>query len=251
MAKRIVLVSLFLMILLALVLPLSAQDTLPNTLNLSSGNGLGSYLVASNGMTLYTFKRDMFGVSNCSDQCAEAWPPYTVDSADGLSVADGIPGEVGTITRADGSIQVTYNEQPLYFWYMDEAPGDATGNGFRSVWLIVPPAVVSTFNTDEYGYILVGANGQAVYVFDNDTPGAGTSACEGGCAGAWPAVTVADPQSLVTAINIPGSFGTFDRADGTHQVTYNGRPLYYFAGDTTRGTAAGDGSGGVWHVGKP
>ncbi len=101
---------------------------------------LGTYLIASNGMTLYLYTNDAPNVSNCSGQCAEKWPPYTVASLDVLAnVQAGIPGTVGTITRADGSQQVTYKGQPLYFWINDHASGDTTGQGVGGVWYVVEP----------------------------------------------------------------------------------------------------------------
>src|SRR6185369_15743956 len=78
---------------------------------------LGKYLIAYNGMTLYMYTKDTAGVSNCSGQCAVSWPPYTIASRSALAnLQAGITGKVGTITRADGTMQVTYNNEPLYFW---------------------------------------------------------------------------------------------------------------------------------------
>ncbi len=249
MFKSAVRVLVFFVIALAVIAPLSAQEMLPNTLNVSQTPGLGSYLVAANGMTLYSFKRDALNTSNCVDQCATSWPPYTVESADGISAAEGIPGEIGTITRADGTIQVTYNGLPLYFWQNDAAPGDVSGHNFRTNWLIVPPAVVYTMNTAEHGYVLVGANGFTLYTFANDE--AGVSNCSGGCAENWPPVTVESADALVTALNIPGMFGTIEREGGALQVTYNGMPLYYWVNDAARGDTTGHAVNDVWWVAAP
>jgi predicted lipoprotein with Yx(FWY)xxD motif len=46
---------------------------------------------------------------------------------------------VSTITRADGSAQLTYKGMPLYFWKSDVKPGDTTGNGVGGVWSVVKP----------------------------------------------------------------------------------------------------------------
>src|SRR5262245_47735606 len=101
----------------------SAQDeTLPNTINLGGNDDLGAFLVGPNGMTLYVYSSDDLGVSNCtSDSCVENWPPLIVESADAATIAEGIPGEVGTVERADGSLQATYNDMPLYYWLHDAA----------------------------------------------------------------------------------------------------------------------------------
>lgn len=250
MYRRILTVGFLVFVLALLIAPLSAQDMLPATLNVGGGaGGVGSYLVADNGMTLYSFKRDGLGASNCVDACAGAWPPYTVASADGLTLGEGIPGEIGSIERADGTVQVTYNDMPLYFWQNDAAPGDTTGHNFRTVWLVVPPATVYAQNTADHGIVLVGANGFTLYTLSADT--ANTSVCYDGCAVAWPPVTVADASALVTATNLPGIFSTFERTDGTLQVAYNGWPLYYWQNDAARGDTTGHLVNDVWFVAKP
>jgi predicted lipoprotein with Yx(FWY)xxD motif len=99
------------------------------TLSLGSNAQFPSYLAAINGMALYTFKSDTSGVSNCTGSCATIWPPYTVSSASGLSAGVGVTGTIGTITRTDGTLQVTYNGMPLYFFDKDVSTGDVTGNG--------------------------------------------------------------------------------------------------------------------------
>ena len=108
-------------------------------LGVSSDADLGDYLTAYNGMTLYLYTKDTAGVSNCSGTCAVNWPPYTVPSADAIHVPASITGAVGTIARADGSLQVTYKGIPLYFWKNDAKPGDPTGQNVGGVWFVVQP----------------------------------------------------------------------------------------------------------------
>jgi predicted lipoprotein with Yx(FWY)xxD motif len=249
MSKRLLSILFVVMAVLMTAAVINAQDSAPTLSIGGEAGGIGTYLVASNGMTVYAFKNDGLGISNCADQCAVAWPPYTVESADGLTVGDGIGGVVGTIARADGALQVTYNDMPLYFWANDSEIGDTTGNNFRTVWTIVAPATVYAQKSADHGIILVNANGMTLYTFTNDTPG--VSNCTGGCLTNWPAVTVESASALVTAINLPGVFSTFDRGDGTLQVAYNGWPLYTFTPDTARGAVNGDGAGNVWFVAKP
>src|SRR5882757_8192089 len=137
---------LILLCLLALVVPVFAQDATPEstamaeeyTVNLSSDG----YMVGPNGMTLYTFDVDTLDTSNCSGKCATAWPPLLVDNAAALTADESIPGDWGTITRDDGKIQVTYNGQPLYYWFKDANPGDKTGEGVGGTWWVVKPATV-------------------------------------------------------------------------------------------------------------
>jgi predicted lipoprotein with Yx(FWY)xxD motif len=88
------------------------------------------------------------------------------------------------------------------------------------------------------GKALVGSSGRAIYLFEADKNG--TSACTGACAAAWPPVTVTGTPQAGSGVN-KALFGTIKRSDGTTQVTYNGHPLYYFAGDTGAGTAKGQG----------
>ena len=108
------------------------------TLNTSGAGAFGSYLSAANEMTLYQSTKDANNVSNCTGTCAATWPPYTVSPAIAASLtADpGITGKIGTIKRANGSLQVTYRGLPLYFFAKDMKQGDTKGeavNGFTEV----------------------------------------------------------------------------------------------------------------------
>jgi predicted lipoprotein with Yx(FWY)xxD motif len=99
------------------------------------GSGPDAHLVAYNGMTLYTFTKDLGSLSSCYDQCAINWPPYVVGPEDNVqNVKEGVTGKVDTVFRSDGSIQVTYNGKPLYFWKDDKKAGDITGKGVGGVW---------------------------------------------------------------------------------------------------------------------
>ncbi len=110
------------------------------TLTIASSTSMtGSYLEGSNGMTLYTYANDTSGTSTCSDACAAIWPPYTVSSAAGITIDPNATGTVGTITRSGGSLQVTYNGKPLYFYSKDSAPGQANGEGIGGKWSIARP----------------------------------------------------------------------------------------------------------------
>jgi predicted lipoprotein with Yx(FWY)xxD motif len=115
--------------------------------------GHGTLLVAtSNQMTLYTFDKDVAGsgTSNCTGGCLTTWPALTVAAGDTPSGGAGVTGTLGTITRADdGSLQVTYNGLPLYFFANDKAPGDTNGiyTNWRAVSLAaaqVSPPTTST-----------------------------------------------------------------------------------------------------------
>jgi len=91
--------------------------------------------------------------------------------------------------------------------------------------------------------VLTSANGFTLYSFAPDTPT--TSNCNGTCAQNWPPVT-----GPTTASGVTGTFGTIKRSDGSVQATFDGHPLYTFAGDTAPGQNKGNGlniSGGLWH----
>jgi len=102
---------------------------------------VGTVLVAgSNGMTVYTFTKDVkdSGKSSCTGQCITIWPALTVADGATPSAGSGVTGKLGTIKRDDdGKTQVTYNGLPLYFFHNDSAPGDA--NGVYDMWEVVKP----------------------------------------------------------------------------------------------------------------
>lgn len=101
----------------------------------------GDYLTDSHGRTLYLFEKDEDGQSNCYDACAHAWPPLLSDDAP--SVATGLDAsKLSTLSRKDGSHQVTYAGWPLYYFIKDDDAGDSYGqgvNGFGGEWYMVSP----------------------------------------------------------------------------------------------------------------
>jgi predicted lipoprotein with Yx(FWY)xxD motif len=103
---------------------------------------LGRILVDSTSHTLYLFKADSGTSSACSGACAVAWPPLRTGAAPGAS-GGANAALLGTISRSDGSKQVTYNGHPLYTFVRDRKPGDVTGQGltaFGAAWFAVSPA---------------------------------------------------------------------------------------------------------------
>ncbi len=101
--------------------------------------------------------------------------------------------------------------------------------------------VVSGKVIGTHGMLLVASsNGMTVYTFDKDVAGSGTSACTGGCLTRWPALTVAAGATPAGGSGVTGTLATITRADnGAIQVTYDGKPLYFFANDTAPGDANG------------
>jgi predicted lipoprotein with Yx(FWY)xxD motif len=91
--------------------------------------------------------------------------------------------------------------------------------------------------------VLTNSTGFTLYSFAPDTPT--TSKCNGTCAQNWPPL-----KGPVSAAGVTGTFGTITRSDGSTQATFDGHPLYTFAGDTAPGQNKGNGlnaAGGLWH----
>lgn len=89
-------------------------------------------LTGPNGMTLYTFDKDVAGSSKsvCNGPCATNWPPLTATETDQAS------GDFTVIPRDDGRKQWAFKGKPLHFWSKDSKPGDKTGDGFNKVWQV-------------------------------------------------------------------------------------------------------------------
>lgn len=96
----------------------------------------GEYLADAKGMTLYYFKKDETGKSNCSGDCLKNWPAFTDED---FTAPDGYDqNDFGTIDRDDSDAkQVTYKGFPLYYFVNDKAEGDVNGEGVKDVWYIV------------------------------------------------------------------------------------------------------------------
>src|SRR5437870_8543422 len=117
--------------------PAAGSTTGSLTVQASNNATLGkTILVNAQGTTLYRYDRDSAGTSNCTGSCATAWPPLTATGT--LTAGSGVTGTLATISRADGSKQVTYNGMPLYTFQQDAKPGDATGDGVNSFHVVTP-----------------------------------------------------------------------------------------------------------------
>ncbi len=110
------------------------------TVQVAQNAALGQILADNKGMTLYAFKNDKPGQSNCTDTCAQNWPPLTVVQGAQPSASADVTGKLAVIQRSDGSNQVTINDMPLYTFKNDAQPGDTKGQGLNSIWYVVSPA---------------------------------------------------------------------------------------------------------------
>jgi len=113
-----------------------------------------------------------------------------------------------------------------------------------------PASVVGT-KTSSLGTFLVDAKGRALYLWDADH--GSMSTCSGACAQAWPPLTATGTPKASGQVK-SSLLGTTMRSDGSHEVTYAGHPLYYFAGDSAPKQTNGQGSdsfGSPWWVVSP
>jgi predicted lipoprotein with Yx(FWY)xxD motif len=259
----------FFVVTLALALPLAVHSTVAQDdtfLKVAQDPSVGSFLTDAEGNTLYLFTPDTTpGESTCYDDCAAAWPPLA--PAEGMTLPAGVPGELTTVERTDGTQQVAYNDIPLYYFARDEQPGDVNGQGVGGHWFIVPPGAthgpypaapaegtpvpassVQIGFSGDLGPFLTDAEGMSVYLFTKDET-AGESTCYDDCAAAWPPVPAADGMMLPPGI--PGTLSAIERTDGSQQMAYNDIPLYYFAEDTAPGDTNGQDVGDVWYIVTP
>ena len=98
------------------------------------------------------------------------------------------------------------------------------------------------------GKVLVDAHGRTLYLFEADK---GTkSACNGACATIWPPLVTKGKPTAGAGL-AASKLGTTTRSDGTTELTYNGHPLYTYAGDTAAGQTSGQGLddyGAEWYA---
>lgn len=235
------------------------QPTKPVSVNAAGVAGVGTVLTDQSGKTLYLFTKDSTNppASTCVDDCAETWPPL-LTSGDVLGTGVD-PKLLGTITRADGTKQVTVNKWPVYMYAGDSRPGEANGQGLQDAWYAVTPegkkvgapaepiAVVST-EIPDFGNALTNQDGMTLYLFTEDGTKPPKSTCDGECAKKWPPLlTTPDADLEIEGVD-PDLIGTVTRSDGTVQVTVGNWPVYLFVEDKEPGQTKGHGVGGVWFV---
>jgi predicted lipoprotein with Yx(FWY)xxD motif len=105
--------------------------------SLGDAAGLGLVLADSEGHVLYAFSKDTPEASACEGACAKAWPPLLVEKGEPEPSNGASAARLGTITRGDGTRQVTYAGHPLYTYSGDDQPGQAKGDGvsaFGGTW---------------------------------------------------------------------------------------------------------------------
>ncbi|MFF8673814.1 SCO0930 family lipoprotein [Streptomyces sp. NPDC015242] len=232
---------------------------------------IGKVVTDSLGLTLYRFDQDTDQPpkSNCDGDCAKTWPPVPADDAE---AGEGIDKALlGSVTRADGTKQLTVGGWPAYRYAKDVNAGDVKGQGVGGKWYALAPdgkkvregagdaggaadageLGLSTRKDPELGEIVVDRNGMTVYRFKKDEAWPKpVSNCVGACLEKWPIV---EPVDFADTKGIQKKgYMIFDRTDGKgKQQTINCSPIYTFAGDKAPGDTNGQGVGGTWYAVRP
>jgi len=117
----------------------SGGSGLDAALRATTNSTLGPIVVDGPGRTLYRFDKDSASppASNCEGACAKLWPPVLVGTQ--ISLTGVNRALLGTIKRADGTVQLTLHGWPLYRYAGDSAPGDVNGEGVGGVWFAARP----------------------------------------------------------------------------------------------------------------
>lgn len=227
------------------------------------GTGATEYLVDVAGRTLYAFNKDFNNINKFtkSDFSNNAvWPIFHTDISKLPSILN-----VADFAEIDvfGQPQLTYKGHPLYYFGEDGNPGENKGVSVPTpgVWPIVntqtttapeqPTVMLTTHAT--LGSVLTDNAGRTLYFFARDTKG--ISSCAGACLTRWPLFNPGEIVLPVGSTLVATDFASI--GDGaTKQLTYKGRPLYYFSANNdgtveTTGEAGGDNFGTIWFVARP
>jgi predicted lipoprotein with Yx(FWY)xxD motif len=121
--------------------PAAAGSSPVATVDVHTSNGT-SFLTDSSGRALYLWTPDTKTKSMCSGACASVWPPLTAKGAPTAGTG-ATASDLGTISRSDGTKQVTYAGHPLYNFAGDKAAGQTSGEGstgFGAPWYLIAPS---------------------------------------------------------------------------------------------------------------
>jgi predicted lipoprotein with Yx(FWY)xxD motif len=221
---------------------------------------LGSYLLGQGGQAMYVYGKDTADISNCAGVCPTIWPPVITLGKPNLG--SGVDASmIGTIKLPDGSLMLTYNHKPLYYFVGDVNPSDVKGQDFLNLWNLLAPdgtniatplpvapttePTLGVANNATYGQILTDGNGMTLYANINDMKG--ESICLATCMQNWtPLYTLGHPN-LGAGVNA-SLVGTLTTSYGLMIVTYNNHPLYLYKGDTKPGDVNGQDLNISWYV---
>jgi predicted lipoprotein with Yx(FWY)xxD motif len=119
--------------------PTVAEEDLTTELTGKKVNKMGEVIVDQDGWILYRFDQDKVdpAKSNCNDECARVWPPSLTDGEPEL---DGVSSDdVGTVTRDDGTKQITVGGWAMYRYVGDKKPGQWLGQNVGGKWFVAKP----------------------------------------------------------------------------------------------------------------
>lgn len=231
----------------------------------STSTTLGTVLTSGDGKSLYFFAQDVSGVSNCTGNCANTWPPFSSNSPN-------LSSDFSTITRTDGSKQTTYKGWPLYNFRNDLVPGDVKGENVGNMWSVANPSYLvlraagQLVGNDGKNYTgdykegtgnttyLTDSQGVTLYALSTDKQNTNTfTRADLSNNAIWPLFETSTLNAVPSALN-KADFGSITVA-GRSQVTYKGWPVYYFGTDAKkRGSTKGVSVGrqpGFWMVLTP
>jgi predicted lipoprotein with Yx(FWY)xxD motif len=109
-----------------------AASGAPATVSVEQADGVGAVLVDRSGAALYTADEEADGRIRCRGECLAFWLPLEASGAP--TASDDVPGELGSVERPDGTMQVTHDGRPLYRFSDDEEPGQVTGDGLSDTF---------------------------------------------------------------------------------------------------------------------
>ena len=167
-----------------------------------------------------------------------------------ISPASRIPLAIGTLLTigvlaacSGGTAQPAAPQAPMPGYGPGAAPAAATPSPTASAPSTDAATLALKMADSPLGEILVDGKGMTLYMFTKDSPN--MSACEGKCLVAWPPLLGEPTQGAGVD---DSKLGSFTRADGRTQATYNGWPLYYWQGDSKPGDTTGQDVQKVWYV---
>jgi predicted lipoprotein with Yx(FWY)xxD motif len=201
-----------------------------------------------------------FSCTGPSTDTSAEWPAITTTGAP--VAGPGVNASLlGVVDRKGVGKQVTYAGHPLYLF--DTGPGQITGEGWdepslppwHGIWWLMSPSgqpqpwagmlAATTINKRKaLGELMQTGAGWIVfpaYTYSKDSGSA--SACYKSCARAWPPVLTSGNPGLSEGLSA-SDLGTITRSDGTTQVTWKGRPLYFYSNEGLAPTSTGFGATG-------
>ena len=152
----------------------------------------------------------------------------------------------------------TYAGHPLYLF--DQKPLQVTGEGWdepgippaHGLWYLLTPqglplpsaqtlATTTVGSRTVLGAMMLDGAFHVFPVYSLSSDSASSSTCTGACAATWPPLLTGGTPGLLNGLKA-SSLGTVTRSDGTVQVTYRGKPLYLYSGETIGKNTTGPGS---------